>query len=84
MTWDEAEAAQWLDNQFWKEFQSSQTKFCWLPKRNFETRRLMWLCKAVEAFSGHTVEVGGGEYEFKMTRWYKPKDFTILALRYAR
>ncbi len=81
MTWEEAEARQWLEQQFWAEFQSSQMKFCWLPKRNFETGRWMWMCKAVEALSGHTVDVGGSEYEFKTTRWYRPKDFTTLALR---
>ena len=80
MTSDEADAYNWLENQFWDEFQSSRLVFCWRPKRNAATGKTMWLCKAVEAVSGHTIEVSGGEYKFTTTRWYRPKDFVIERL----
>lgn len=80
MTSDEAEAAAWLEKQFWDELQTGKTVFCWKPKRNALTGRLMWLCNAVEATSGHTVVVGGGQYNFYITRWYTPKDFVIERL----
>lgn len=86
MTSDEAEAHAWLDERFWSNLRHSCTKFLWLPKRNAHTGRLMWLCDAVEATSWWIVGglKPGFEMEHTEVRWYKPKDFTILSLRYAR
>lgn len=81
MMWDEAEAAVDLDNQFWAELQGSEIKFLWWPQHNALTGRRMWLCQAVRAFSGRVINVGGAEYEFTTTRWYKPKDFVIEKLK---
>jgi len=81
MMYDEAVAAVELDEQFWAELQSSEIKFLWWPQHNALTGRRMWLCKAVRAFSGRVVNVGGAEYEFTTTRWYKPKDFVIEHLK---
>lgn len=76
--WDEVEAAVDLDQQFWAELQSAKPKFLWLPKVNYLTGRWMWLCNAVCAVSGHTIEFSdGAELELTTTRWYKPKDFVV-------
>lgn len=81
MTSDEAEAAVELDKQFWAELQTAETKFLWIPKYNALTGNRVWLRRAVCAKSGRVINVGGGEYEFTTTRWYKPKDFVILQLQ---
>jgi hypothetical protein len=81
MMYDEAMAAVELDEQFWAELRTSETKFLWWPQYNALTGRRMWLCNAVRAFSGRTVEFGSGiQYEFTTTRWYKPRDFVIEKL----
>lgn len=83
MIWEEAEARAELERQFWAELQYSEEVFLWRPRRNAATGNIMWLRKAVKAFSGHTVDVGPAEYEFTITRcrWYKPKDFVIKQLQ---
>lgn len=81
MTSDEAEAAAWLENRFWKNVFSSQYEFLWRPRRDPVTGRLMWLRQAVKVESGYVEHLGSGaEYEYIQTRWYKPKDFTLKSL----
>lgn len=86
MTSDEAEAAQWLDERFWANLDSAQQVFLWWPKRNAETFKRMWLCKAILATSSRPVDIvhEGILARHVEIRYYNPKDFTILALRYAR
>lgn len=81
MTSDEAEAAAWLEEQFWKEVSSSQYEFLWWPRKNFATGQLMWLCKAVKVEGSRVDHIGSGaKYTYTQTRWYKPKDFVMKRL----
>lgn len=81
MIWDEAMAAVELDEQFWAELRTAETKFLWWPQYNALTGKRMWLCNAVCAVSGRVVHAGSGpRYDFTITRWYKPDDFVIQKL----
>lgn len=82
MIWDEAVAAVELDEQFWAEFLTSETKFLWWPQYNYLTGRRMWLCKAVRATSGvQWPDLEKHGLSFTTTRWYKPKDFVTEYLK---
>ena len=81
MTSDEAEAAAWLEKQFWKNILSVQYEFLWWPRRDATTRRLTWLQRAVKVESGNVEHIGSGvKYTYIQTRWYKPKDFVMKRL----
>lgn len=84
MMYDEAVAAVELDEQFWAELRTSETKFLWWPQHNALTGRRMWLCNAVCAVSGRVEHIGSGaKYEFTTTRWYTPQDFVVESLKKA-
>lgn len=79
MIWDEVVD---LDEQFWEELQTAETKFLWRPRVNALTGKRMWLCWAVCAKSGRKYYAGNGaEFGFTTTHWYKPRDFIIEKLK---
>lgn len=82
MTSDEAEAAAWLDQRFWQNIFSVESKFLWWPQINALTGRRMWLCQAVCVLSGTLEEIspGVGEYELISTRWYREEDYILERL----